>query len=161
MESELSEVHEEIELAYKKFDEIGVKRPGASDSSTSTSGLRDPDAFSFTTPQMGVKLMTWAKERSVCSREESIKSIPSVMVEFFPNGVEASYPGYCALRLHIPDKTRIKWGIYIGSGPLFQAKGVLSDDIFVCGERSDDFSQVMMGRSNNPTCMKDPAGKHA
>ena len=36
------------------------------------------------------------------------------MIEFFPRGDSTSYDGFCAVKLRVPDNTKLRWTISIG-----------------------------------------------
>eukprot|EP00392_Amoebophrya_sp_AT5.2_P006136 g6146.t1 len=127
---------EELERALADANEVidsnGLERPGGSGSSgeDGSGGSGAKNSFSWNIPKIQSKV-SWPRERSVCSSDKKLASLSSVVVEFYPGGVEASFPGYCALRLHVPDKTRLSWGVVFG-------KMKKTHD---CGKRSDDFAK--------------------
>ncbi|CAJ1418846.1 unnamed protein product [Effrenium voratum] len=61
------------------------------------------------------RLRLWPKGRMVQSPEFKISQLGDTQIEFFPAGEVNSRPGWCSLRLRIPDGTRLRWRVKIGS----------------------------------------------
>ncbi|CAD7951483.1 unnamed protein product [Amoebophrya sp. A25] len=125
-------LEQRLKDALEVIDSNGLERPASSSVSGSSAeeGGSSKNRIVWNIPKIQHKL-SWPRERSICSTEKQLGSISSVVVEFYPSGVEASYPGYCALRLHVPDRTRVDWGVLFG-------KGRNAHD---CGKRADDFAK--------------------
>ena len=40
--------------------------------------------------------------------------VDDMMIEFFPRGDSTSYDGFCAVKIRVPDNTKIRWSFQIG-----------------------------------------------
>ncbi|CAD7947952.1 unnamed protein product [Amoebophrya sp. A120] len=126
-----TQLEQQLAEAIDVIDSNGLERPGSSSSSGEQDGGKNSkNKFLWNIPKIQTKV-SWPRERSICSSDKKLQDLSSVVIEFYPGGVEASFPGYCALRLHVPDRTRLKWSVIFG-------KNQKTHD---CGQRSDDFAK--------------------
>jgi len=107
----------------------GLRRPSSDSSGAEGPSGSEKNSFSWNVPKI-LERLQWVKERSLCSADVKVGNLSSVTLEFYPGGVEASWPGYCAMRIHVPDRTRLTWGIFAGVGPTRHS----------CGQRTDEFA---------------------
>ncbi|CAE7810777.1 dnc [Symbiodinium sp. CCMP2456] len=59
--------------------------------------------------------MRWPKGRMVQSPEFNIPELGETQLEFFPAGEINSRPGWCSVRLRVPDGSRMRWRVTVGN----------------------------------------------
>jgi hypothetical protein len=74
----------------------------------------DPLRFEWVIPGMKSKLEKWERGRAIHSPEFCLESVDDMMIEFFPRGDSTSYDGFCAVKIRVPDNTKIRWSFQIG-----------------------------------------------
>merc|ERR1719375_2056399 len=101
---ELRAKYEEVRAKLAKYEEtapIQVEEP-------------DPLRFEWVIPGMRAKLEKWERGRAIHSPEFCLESVDDMMIEFFPRGDSTSYDGFCAVKIRVPDNTKIRWSFQIG-----------------------------------------------
>merc|ERR550514_2711174 len=74
------------------------------------------DYFDWKIPGAEAMLAKWKKDRFVQSPDFRCNDLEEMQAEFFPNGLGEglTWPGWCALRLRVPDRTLLEWRVHIG-----------------------------------------------
>lgn len=93
---------------YRKVQELA-------DESATRALVEPANFYSFTLSSVRTKLRSWPKGRMVQSPEFNVEGLGETQIEFFPAGEVNSRPGWCSLRLRIPDGARLRWRVQIGT----------------------------------------------
>ncbi|CAD7969800.1 unnamed protein product [Amoebophrya sp. A25] len=116
-----------LDEAYKIFDDYGIPIPGR------TTQDHDARTFKWKITKLEEKIEEYAKDRPCMSQEFTLWGLKGLQVEWYPNGVDNSFPGWSAVKLRIPTmqsrcKVAVKWRVIFGS------------NLWV-GPRSDEFCE--------------------
>jgi hypothetical protein len=101
---ELQAKYEDVRAKLAKYEETApmvIEEP-------------DPLRFEWVIPGMRAKLEKWERGRAIHSPEFCLESVDDMMIEFFPRGDSTSYDGFCAVKIRVPDNTKIRWSFQIG-----------------------------------------------
>lgn len=93
---------------YRKVQELA-------DESATRAFAEPPNFYSFTVCNFTTKLRKWPKGHMVQNPEFMVEQLGETQIEFFPAGEVNSRPGWCSLRLRIPDGGRLRWRVKIGA----------------------------------------------
>ncbi|CAD7943280.1 unnamed protein product [Amoebophrya sp. A120] len=103
-----------LEEAYRIFDDYGIPIPGR------TTQGHDARTFKWKITKLEEKIADYAKDRPCMSQEFTLWGLRGMQVEWYPNGVENSFPGWSAVKLRIPTmqsrcKVSVKWRVIFGN----------------------------------------------
>merc|ERR550537_821208 len=104
----------------QKYEDVRAKL--AKSEQTAELIVQEPHPFKFewTIPGIRQKLEKWERGRSCHSPQFSLEGVNDMMIEFFPRGDLNSYEGFTAVKVRVPDGTRVRWSFAVGeiwSGP--------------------------------------------
>ncbi|KAF4670385.1 hypothetical protein FOL47_002062 [Perkinsus chesapeaki] len=81
----------------------------------STKATEKRSRFTFTVPSISDKIQRYQKGRPYLSEEVTdLTGLDFAQVEFFPNGDVTSRNGWCAIKMRVPNRTKIRWSVSIG-----------------------------------------------
>ena len=97
-----------------KYEEVCAKLAKYEETAPLQVEEPDPLRFEWVIPGMRAKLEKWERGRAIHSPEFCLESVDDMMIEFFPRGDSTSYDGFCAVKIRVPDNTKIRWSFQIG-----------------------------------------------
>merc|ERR1719171_3017740 len=97
-----------------KYEDVRAKLAKYEETAPITFEEPDPLRFEWVIPGMRAKLEKWERGRAIHSPEFCLESVDDMMIEFFPRGDSTSYDGFCAVKIRVPDNTKIRWSFQIG-----------------------------------------------
>lgn len=80
----------------------------------------DARTFKWKITKFEEKVAEYARDRPCMSQEFALWGLKGLQVEWYPNGVDNSFPGWSAVKLRIPTmqsrcKVSVKWRVIFGS----------------------------------------------
>jgi len=114
LKEDMETLAKSLEEAYRIFDDYGIPIPGR------TTQGHDARTFKWKITKFEEKVAEYARDRPCMSQEFALWGLKGLQVEWYPNGVDNSFPGWSAVKLRIPTmqsrcKVSVKWRVIFGS----------------------------------------------